>query len=189
MCGIAMVRLLKPLDYYQEKYGTWQYGLQKMYLLMEKQHNRGQEGAGLAAVKLDMPPGEEYIWRERLAKLSKDERAKEEENKRLSAIEERERAVAEKEMRIETQTLLAEKGLPSEFLNVVLAPTAEEVKDNIENLQAIFDSAVETRVNERLTQKAPRMGTGSASMTKEEIMAVKDDEERLKLIAAHRNLF
>lgn len=66
MCGIAMVRLLKPLDYYQEKYGTWQYGLQKMYLLMEKQHNRGQEGAGLATVKLDMPAGEEYIWRERV---------------------------------------------------------------------------------------------------------------------------
>ena len=66
MCGIAMIRLLKPLEYYQEKYGTWQYGLQKMYLLMEKQHNRGQEGAGLATVKLDMPPGEEYIWRERI---------------------------------------------------------------------------------------------------------------------------
>lgn len=66
MCGIAMVRLLKPLDYYQEKYGTWQYGLQKMYLLMEKQHNRGQEGAGISGVKLDMPSGEEYIWRERV---------------------------------------------------------------------------------------------------------------------------
>ena len=65
MCGIAMIRLLKPLEYYQKKYGTWQYGLQKMYLLMEKQHNRGQEGAGIATVKLDMPPGEEYIWRER----------------------------------------------------------------------------------------------------------------------------
>ncbi len=65
MCGIAMVRLLKPLDYYQKKYGTWQYGLQKMYLLMEKQHNRGQEGAGLACLKFDMPPGEEYISRER----------------------------------------------------------------------------------------------------------------------------
>lgn len=65
MCGIAMIRLLKPLEYYQEKYGTWQYGLQKMYLLMEKQHNRGQEGAGLATVKMDVPPGEEYIWRER----------------------------------------------------------------------------------------------------------------------------
>ena len=61
-----MIRLLKPLDYYQQKYGTWQYGLQKMYLLMEKQHNRGQEGAGLATVKLDMPSGEEYIWRERV---------------------------------------------------------------------------------------------------------------------------
>jgi amidophosphoribosyltransferase len=66
MCGIAMVRLLKPLDFYQEKYGTWQYGLQKMYLLMEKQHNRGQEGAGLATVKLDIPSGEEYIWRDRV---------------------------------------------------------------------------------------------------------------------------
>ncbi len=61
-----MVRLLKPLDYYQKKYGTWQYGLQKMYLLMEKQHNRGQEGAGIATVKLDMPSGEEYIWRDRV---------------------------------------------------------------------------------------------------------------------------
>lgn len=66
MCGIAMVRLMKPLEYYQKKYGTWQYGLQKMYLLMEKQHNRGQEGAGLATVKLDIPPGKEYIWRERV---------------------------------------------------------------------------------------------------------------------------
>lgn len=126
---------------------------------------------------------------ERLAKLSKDERAKEEENKRLNAIEERERAVAEKEMRIKTQTLLTEKGLPSEFLDVVLAPTAEEVKDNIESLRTIFDKAVETRVNERLSQKPPKTGTGPSSMTKEEIMAVKDDEERLKLIAAHRNLF
>ena len=65
MCGIAMIRLLKPLDYYQKKYDTWQYGLNKMYLLMEKQHNRGQEGAGMATLKLDIPPGEEYIWRER----------------------------------------------------------------------------------------------------------------------------
>ncbi len=66
MCGIAMVRLLKPLDFYQQKYGSWQYGLQKMYLLMEKQHNRGQESAGLAALKLDVPSGEEYIWRDRV---------------------------------------------------------------------------------------------------------------------------
>ncbi|HOL00370.1 MAG TPA: amidophosphoribosyltransferase [Paludibacteraceae bacterium] len=66
MCGIAMIRLLKPLEYYQKKYGSWEYGLQKMYLLMEKQHNRGQEGAGLACVKLDMPPGEEYISRKRI---------------------------------------------------------------------------------------------------------------------------
>ena len=51
-CGIAMVRLLKPLAYYQQKYGSYMYGLNKLYLLMEKQHNRGQEGAGLACVKL-----------------------------------------------------------------------------------------------------------------------------------------
>lgn len=66
-CGIALIRLLKPLEYYQGKYGTWQYGLQKLYLLMEKQHNRGQEGAGMACIKLDMRPGHEYIDRERAA--------------------------------------------------------------------------------------------------------------------------
>ncbi|MCC8174217.1 MAG: amidophosphoribosyltransferase [Odoribacter sp.] len=64
-CGIAMVRLLKPLEYYREKYGTIAYGLNILYLLMEKQHNRGQEGAGLACVKLNAQPGEEYIFRER----------------------------------------------------------------------------------------------------------------------------
>ncbi|MEG1617249.1 MAG: amidophosphoribosyltransferase [Bacteroidales bacterium] len=64
-CGIAMVRLLKPLEYYQEKYGTWMYGLNKLYLLMEKQHNRGQEGAGLACLKMEAHPGEEYFFRQR----------------------------------------------------------------------------------------------------------------------------
>ena len=64
-CGIAMIRLLKPLSYYQEKYGTWMFGLNKLYLMMEKQHNRGQEGAGLASVKLDYRPGHEYMFRER----------------------------------------------------------------------------------------------------------------------------
>lgn len=64
-CGVAMVRLLRPLEYYQQKYGTWMYGLNKLYLLMEKQHNRGQEGAGLACVKLQAAPGEEYMFRER----------------------------------------------------------------------------------------------------------------------------
>lgn len=64
-CGVAMIRLLKPLEYYEEKYGTWMHGLNKLYLLMEKQHNRGQEGAGLACVKLESNPGEEYMFRER----------------------------------------------------------------------------------------------------------------------------
>ena len=64
-CGVAMIRLLKPMSYYQQKYGTWRYGLDKLYLMMEKQHNRGQEGAGIACVNLDAPVGEEYMFRER----------------------------------------------------------------------------------------------------------------------------
>ncbi|MGN1229232.1 MAG: amidophosphoribosyltransferase, partial [Prevotella sp.] len=64
-CGVAMIRLLKPLDYYQQKYGTWMYGINKLYLMMEKQHNRGQEGAGIACVKLDTAPGNEYMFREK----------------------------------------------------------------------------------------------------------------------------
>jgi amidophosphoribosyltransferase len=64
-CGIAMLRLRKPLEYYIEKYGTWSYGLQKMYLMMEKQHNRGQDGAGIAGIKLNKAPGNRYIFRQR----------------------------------------------------------------------------------------------------------------------------
>ncbi len=60
-CGIALIRLLKPLSFYREKYGTPLYGLNKLYLLMEKQHNRGQDGAGLATIKFNMPPGKKYI--------------------------------------------------------------------------------------------------------------------------------
>ena len=69
-CGIALVRLLKPLDYYQKKYGTTFYGINKMYLLMEKQHNRGQDGAGFASIKLDVQPGTRYISRVRSIKQS-----------------------------------------------------------------------------------------------------------------------
>ena len=64
-CGVAMIRLLKPLSYYEHKYGTSRYGLNKLYLMMEKQHNRGQEGAGIACVNLNAPVGEEYMFRER----------------------------------------------------------------------------------------------------------------------------
>jgi len=64
-CGIALVRLLKPLEFYKEKYGTAFYGIQKMYLMMEKQHNRGQDGAGFASIKMDVEPGERYISRVR----------------------------------------------------------------------------------------------------------------------------
>ena len=64
-CGVAMIRLLKPLDYYEKKYGTWAYGFNKLYLMMEKQHNRGQEGAGIASVSLNNEPGTEYMFREK----------------------------------------------------------------------------------------------------------------------------
>ena len=64
-CGVAMIRLLKPLDYYVQKYGSWAYGFNKLYLMMEKQHNRGQEGAGIASVSLTNKPGSEYMFREK----------------------------------------------------------------------------------------------------------------------------
>lgn len=64
-CGVAMIRLLKPLEYYEEKYGTWTYGFNKLYLMMEKQHNRGQEGAGIASVSLNTEAGSEYMFREK----------------------------------------------------------------------------------------------------------------------------
>ena len=64
-CGIALLRLLKPIEFYYKKYGTSFYALNKMYLLMEKQHNRGQDGVGLANVKLDVPAGKRYISRKR----------------------------------------------------------------------------------------------------------------------------
>ena len=64
-CGVAMIRLLKPLSYYEQKYGTWAYGFNKLYLMMEKQYNRGQEGAGIASVSLGNEPGTEYMFRER----------------------------------------------------------------------------------------------------------------------------
>ena len=67
-CGIALLRLKKPLQFYLDKYGTALYGLNKMYLLMEKQHNRGQDGAGLANIKFDVDPGTRYISRYRSVK-------------------------------------------------------------------------------------------------------------------------
>ena len=67
-CGIAFLRLLKPLEYYKEKYGTWKWGLNKLYLMMEKQHNRGQDGAGVIGIKIDPPTGSEYFSRRRSVK-------------------------------------------------------------------------------------------------------------------------
>lgn len=126
---------------------------------------------------------------ERLAKLTKDERAKEEEAKRLADLEAREKAIAVKELRIETQSLLSDEGLPIEFLDVVMADTAESVKENIASIRKVFDEAVEKRVNERLTQDKPRRGATAGAMSKAEIMAVQDAKERQKLIAENLELF
>lgn len=125
---------------------------------------------------------------ERLAKLTKDERAREEEAKRLKAIEERERAIAEREMKMATMALLVEEGLPQEFLGHVLAPTAEEVKAKISDLRNVFDKEVEKRVNERLVQSTPRRGAING-LTKEDIMAIENDEDRQRAIAENIQLF
>jgi amidophosphoribosyltransferase len=88
-CGIAHIRLLKPLSYYQEKYGTAFYGVNKMYLMLEKQHNRGQDGAGFASIKLDMPPGKRFMSRVRSAKSQPIQDIFEQINSRIStALEE-----------------------------------------------------------------------------------------------------
>ena len=88
-CGVAMLRLLKPLSFYQEKYGTSLYGLDKMYLLMEKQHNRGQDGVGLANVKLDVSPGKRYISRKRSINANPIQDVFKQANKRFVALEEK----------------------------------------------------------------------------------------------------
>ena len=88
-CGVAMLRLLKPLSFYQEKYGTCLYGLNKMYLLMEKQHNRGQDGVGLANVKLDVLPGKRYISRKRSINANPIQDVFKQVNKRFVSLEEK----------------------------------------------------------------------------------------------------
>jgi len=88
-CGVAMVRLLKPLEYYQEKYGTSLYGLNKMYLLMQKQVNRGQDGAGLANIKLDVAPGKRYISRYRSNKTNSVQDVFTYINKKFEEVEEK----------------------------------------------------------------------------------------------------
>lgn len=92
-CGIALLRLKKPLEFYLQKYGTAFYGLNKMYLLMEKQHNRGQDGAGLANIKLDMDPGERYISRVRSIDPKPIQDIFKRVNSRFSEIEEKDPAL------------------------------------------------------------------------------------------------
>ena len=87
-CGVAMLRLLKPLEFYQKNYGTSLWGLNKMYLLMEKQHNRGQDGVGLANIKLDVAPGKRYISRKRSVATNPIQDVFKQVNKRFVELEE-----------------------------------------------------------------------------------------------------
>ncbi len=88
-CGIALIRLLKPLEYYKEKYGSWKYGLDKLYLLMEKQHNRGQDGAGVVNIKFDLSPGKPYLFRHRSNIPSSINDVFNKINKQISQVEEK----------------------------------------------------------------------------------------------------
>ncbi|MCY3077827.1 DUF4355 domain-containing protein [Aerococcus sp. JJEM-2022b] len=127
---------------------------------------------------------------ERLAKLSKDEREKEQERKRKEELDKREKAIAYKELRIETRSQLSEEGLPLEFLDVVMADNADAISENIKNIRVVFDEAVEKRVDERLAQKSPKRGTTSShSLTREEILSEPDAKKRLELIRENRDLF
>ena len=146
------------------------------------------------AVKKAQKDAEEQIQKaqsegERLAKLSKDERLREEQAKRLSELEKREHDLAMKELSIEARSLLSEEGLPIEFLDIVMADTAESVKDNISNLRTVFDQAVEKRVDERLTQSKVRTGSTAGAMSKQDIMAISDTSERQRLISENIHLF
>lgn len=146
------------------------------------------------AVKKAQKDAEEQIQKaqsegERLAKLSKDERLKEEQAKRLSELEKREHDLAMKELSIEARSLLSEEGLPVEFLDIVMADTAESVKNNISNLRTVFDQAVEKRVDERLTQSKVRTGSTAGAMSKQDIMAISDTSERQRLISENMHLF
>lgn len=128
---------------------------------------------------------------ERLAKLSKDEREKEKNRKRQEQLDKREKELATRELKLETQSLLAEEALPAEFLDVVMADSADQISQNISNIRQIFDQAVEKRVDERLKQTAPKRGINSkgGSMTYQEIMAIKDDKARRQAIQDNRELF
>lgn len=126
----------------------------------------------------------------RLAKLNEKERQAEEAKKRQTELDEREKAIQLAELRIETKKQLAEDGLPESFVDMVLTNDADQIKANISEVRKAFDDAVEAEVNKRLVQKKPRVGSGNGgAVTKESIMAIKDDEERTRLIAENRNLF
>lgn len=128
---------------------------------------------------------------ERLAKLSKDEREKEQDRKRKEALDQREKDVAMKELRIETRSILAEEGLPQDFLDVVIADSAEKIQENVNNIRVVFDEAVEKRVDERLQTSAAKRGghTHSTGLTREEIMREPDIKKRYKMIRENRDLF
>lgn len=125
----------------------------------------------------------------RLAKMSEEERKEEEENLRLKKIEEREAELNRREMRTTTAELVREEGLPQTFVDLVVADEAETVQNNIKAVKEAFDKAVSEEVDNRLVQKQTKTGTSTGSLTKQDIMKVKNKAEREKLIAENMDLF
>ena len=126
---------------------------------------------------------------QRLAELTEDQRREEEENRRLKKIEEREAELNRREMRTTTAELVREEGLPQTFVDLVVADEAEAVQNNIKAVKEAFDKAVSEEVDNRLVQKQTKTGTSTGSLTKQDIMKVKNKAEREKLIAENMDLF
>lgn len=126
----------------------------------------------------------------RLAKLSEQERQEALLDKDKEKFEQEKAQFRKEQLFVEKGKQLAAEGMPADFANRVVGETAEEILEDVKLLRSEWDAAVEAEVNKRLVQKKPRIGTGAAgAVTKESIMAVKDDEERTRLIAENRNLF
>lgn len=124
-----------------------------------------------------------------LAKMSANERKQAEDKAKQEALDKREKELNIREYRYEAKRQLEDNGMSDEFVDMVISESAESTNENIKALKVAFDSAVEQKVNERLKGNAPQVGTGSQAMTKSEILAIKDQTQRQKMIAENLNLF
>lgn len=126
---------------------------------------------------------------EELAKMSANERKQAEEKAKHEELDKREKELNMREYRYEAKRQLEENGMSDEFVDMVISESAEATNQNIKSLKVAFDSAVEQKVNDRLKGNAPQVGTGNQAMSKQEILAIKDQTQRQKMIAENINLF